>query len=520
MSDVQKPVESPVVEQPAITPVAPVTTETVTSVPVVDESVAEAKPVDQIAAQETAAVSTEEEVKTEDAVAKKEFNGEGELGYKAPGFFKKLGGFKKFQFWLGTDAVDAKDLHSYLRGEKADIANHNAAWSSQTGSGLLYFSKHDKTPAGIVNLADVEDVKEIEQNEFVFHSHGQKHAFQAANKDERDLWVDALKTNSEAAKLAVESITASEGYKEVLASLAKPTTPAPATAPAEEKKENVVETPKDAVTDAPKEEIVESKEEKKRKSRSASRKRQSIFGSLSFGGKKPEAGEMPKTDPTTESAAVTDQVEPAVIVPSVTEPASTDVAAEEEPKTDKEEEKAARPAAAKRHSSLFDFKSFGKKKQAPSATPSVPAKDDEIVSADAPVIPAVEQSEPLATFASPATVPTECTTVSPPVAEASKSEAATPETTKAEKRKSSLPFFQKLRETVKGNKNSKTSEASPGVVAEKEEDKKAANEEVAVVAPAASSVAVIDEPKKTEKIDEEPAPAAPATSTPVVAATA
>ncbi len=326
-----------------------------------------------------------------------------------------------------------------------------------------------------------------------------------------------MKTNSESAKLAAESITASEGYKGVLASLAKPTTPASATAPAEEKKEDVVETPKDAVTDAPNEEIVESKEEKKRKSRSTSRKRQSIFGSLSFGGKKSEAGEIPKTDFTTESAAVTDQVEPAVLVPLLTEPASTDVAAEEEPKTDKEEEKAARPAATKRHSSLFDFKSFGKKKQVPSATPSVPAKDDEIVSADAPVIPAVEQSEPLATFASPATVPTENTSVSPPVAEASKFDAATPEAAKAERRKSSLPFFQKLRETVKGNKNSKASEASPEVAAEKEEENKTADEEVAVAAPAVSSAAVIDEPKKAEKIDEE---SAPATSTPVVAATA
>ena len=63
--------------------------------------------------------------------------------------------FSKKYFWLGKEAVPSKDLHNYLRGEKPEHAHPNAAWSSQTGEGLLYFSKsadQKATPAGIINL--------------------------------------------------------------------------------------------------------------------------------------------------------------------------------------------------------------------------------------------------------------------------------------------------------------------------------------------------------------------------------
>jgi hypothetical protein len=39
-----------------------------------------------------------------------------------------------------------------------EIASYNAAWSSQTGKGLLYFSKRASekaTPAGIINLVSI-----------------------------------------------------------------------------------------------------------------------------------------------------------------------------------------------------------------------------------------------------------------------------------------------------------------------------------------------------------------------------
>ena len=67
---------------------------------------------------------------------------------------RKLAGFKKHHFWLGNAAVEFKDLSNYLRGEKQEVGNHNAAWAAQTGKGLLFFSKlaSEKTPAGIINL--------------------------------------------------------------------------------------------------------------------------------------------------------------------------------------------------------------------------------------------------------------------------------------------------------------------------------------------------------------------------------
>lgn len=68
---------------------------------------------------------------------------------------RKLAGFQKRFFWFGTDAVEVKSLSNYLRGEKPEVGNHNAAWSSQTGKGLLYFSKQageKSAPVGLINL--------------------------------------------------------------------------------------------------------------------------------------------------------------------------------------------------------------------------------------------------------------------------------------------------------------------------------------------------------------------------------
>jgi hypothetical protein len=63
--------------------------------------------------------------------------------------------FSKKYFWFSEEPVSVSSLSHYLRGEKAEIAHPTAAWSSQTGKGLLYFVKHaddKKTPAGVLNL--------------------------------------------------------------------------------------------------------------------------------------------------------------------------------------------------------------------------------------------------------------------------------------------------------------------------------------------------------------------------------
>lgn len=51
--------------------------------------------------------------------------------------------------------MSSDKLVNYLRGEKPEIAHSTAAWSSQTGKGLLYYAKHAEekaTPAGVLNL--------------------------------------------------------------------------------------------------------------------------------------------------------------------------------------------------------------------------------------------------------------------------------------------------------------------------------------------------------------------------------
>lgn len=63
--------------------------------------------------------------------------------------------FQKKFFYFGSEAVESKQLASYLRGEKPEVANKNAAWASHTGKGLLFFTKkasEKANPAGIINL--------------------------------------------------------------------------------------------------------------------------------------------------------------------------------------------------------------------------------------------------------------------------------------------------------------------------------------------------------------------------------
>lgn len=64
--------------------------------------------------------------------------------------------FSKRYFYFSDEAVEAKNLSNYIQGEKnASAAHKTAAWATQTGKGLLFFTKRaeDKaTPAGIFLL--------------------------------------------------------------------------------------------------------------------------------------------------------------------------------------------------------------------------------------------------------------------------------------------------------------------------------------------------------------------------------
>jgi hypothetical protein len=61
---------------------------------------------------------------------------------------------KKQFFWFGAEPTATQDLNHYLAKGK-EAAHSTAAWASQTGTGLLYFSKHGEkkeAPTGVLNL--------------------------------------------------------------------------------------------------------------------------------------------------------------------------------------------------------------------------------------------------------------------------------------------------------------------------------------------------------------------------------
>lgn len=63
--------------------------------------------------------------------------------------------YSKQYFWFGTEATPKEKLTTYLKNEKAaEVAQHVAAWATETGKGLLFYGKEsDKsTPTGAIQL--------------------------------------------------------------------------------------------------------------------------------------------------------------------------------------------------------------------------------------------------------------------------------------------------------------------------------------------------------------------------------
>ncbi|PBP22446.1 immunogenic protein [Diplocarpon rosae] len=427
---------------------------------------------------------------------------EGILGYKGPGLLKSFIFQKKF-FYFGSEPVESKTLSSYLRGEKSqETANKNVAWASHTGKGLLFFTKKASekgSPDGIINLSGISDLTEEGTNDFVFTLGGSKHIFKAASLTERNAWVSALKAKVAEASEIAPSVVESAEYKKAHTDLTKP-----ASAPVSTPKKSVDKT--EAMKEDKKEEKAEEKAEKKdRKSRSASRKRNSLFGGFGIG-KKEEKPEAPAASEETPAPVADSQESPSAPVVDASEPVPAPITTESTQAVEETPAATEKPATSKRNSIFGTLKSQfsqSKEKKAESETPpAVPAKEAEPVSESAPVIPAVEASEPLATsVAAPASVPTE--TVEVPVTNGETKPAETP-ITKAEKRKSSLPWlnkkekattpsdeetekpkspFAKLRATVKSKSSSK---------AEKVTEKPATAEET----PEEIQVSAVTEPEK------------------------
>ncbi|RYN29258.1 hypothetical protein AA0114_g12376 [Alternaria tenuissima] len=338
--DAPKPVEVPEVGtagtvEPAPAPV--VATEPVVAAPVAEE----APKTEEVPKTEGEAVAAApvEEVKEEKVV---EPIYSGALGYKAPGL-KNAFRFAKKYFWFGEEPVAADNLREYLRGEKPEVAHPVAAWSSQTGKGLLFFVKHadqKEHPAGVLNLAYATDLAKDGAVAFAFKISGHKHTFEATTAAERDGWFVAVEKAITEAKASKDTIESSEGYKENKEKIGKPTALAGATSSAPKKSMDATPKLAEGETAVAGEPVAaragsssssSSDEEKRKKaakskSRSVSRgKRASLFGGL-LGKKDKEPKEETdavKTEPevkTEEPAAV-----PAV-VPHLDEiPATTPV---------------------------------------------------------------------------------------------------------------------------------------------------------------------------------------------------
>lgn len=328
-------------------------------------------------------------------------------------------------------------------------------------------------------------------NKFHFTAKGHKHNFKASSTSERDNWVSQLKAKITEAKELATTVTESETYKKTLESFkpAPVATPVAAVAAEPTTTEAVVteETPAEAEDVVP---VVEEPKKEETKRRSASRKRGSIFGTSLFGKKeeKPTEAAAETEVPAAETAVVAAEEETTAVV--ATEPAPEVTPAEVPVVIDetKAEEKPVKATATKR-GSIFSNLSFGKKRATspqPTAAPveETPANTTEAVAENAPVIPAVETTEPLsAEVSSPANVPTETVDATP----ATNGEAAAKEV-KSEKRKSSLPFgfgkkdkattsddeekvkspspFSKLRATIKSKATPKGAEKSAETAAE------------------------------------------------------
>lgn len=379
------------------------------------------------------------------------------LEYKAPGFPKGLIFSKKY-FWLGEEAVPTSNLSSYLRGEKPDVAHPTAAWSSQTGKGLLYFVKHPdnkSNPSGVLCLADATDLAKDGTNEFLFKANGHKHVFRTNTLPERDEWFKAIKKAVEEAKTAKEGIVGSDGYKEVKDKLSKPFTVPVAAAKAESStpKKSAEVKPEEGATRDNASSSGSDEEKKKKKSKSKSRsvsrgKRASILGSLL--GKKEEHDakkDEKKEEKAEEKAAEKEEKKegetaaaaagtsapldgPATAAHATDAPSEETKPAETEAPAEAKETEAAKDAAippkpVKRGSFFGTFveklRSPTHEKKESEIAPAVPAKDTETPAAPAATETA-EEAKP--TEAAPAT--TEAATEAKPEEKpAEKAEKAT-----------------------------------------------------------------------------------------------
>ncbi|PUU82339.1 Pleckstrin homology domain-domain-containing protein [Tuber borchii] len=403
MSDPVKPEDTKPV---AAEPPKPAGTEEVAPVPeTVAAPVTTSDDVTPVAAdkpaEETAAT---EEKKEDDKPEPKEIT-QGTLSKFPSGllaFFKT----KRF-FYFQDEPIPEDRLKVYL--QKANSAHGIAAYASQTGKGLLLYSKAEgQSPHGIIKLADVTEVTSVGAAKFVLKipNGGDLH-FESPG--ERDSWVFTLRHKITEAKAIEEEIVSSDGYKATLEKLKNPTPIATAKAP-----EGPVETKEEKETG-------EAKPEEGAENRSASknRKRTSVFGFRKK--EKVEEKKEEKDEPKEEPGAVeptTATTDAPAEVPVVAEAKEAEDAkpAEETKQAEKATEAPAAPKTAKRHS-YFNVNVFNrgerkdkevaddKKEEEAKPEPTEPKTEGEAAPAEVKPVDVVAPEASTAAEKSPASSP-------------------------------------------------------------------------------------------------------------------
>ncbi|KAF8474690.1 Pleckstrin homology domain-containing protein [Kalaharituber pfeilii] len=171
---------------------------------------------------------------------------------------------KKF-FYLQDEPITVENLSNYIKKEKPEVAHPTAAYASQTGKGLLFYTKSETqkaNPIGIIKLADVVDVTASGNNKFALKLQNDVWNFEAAAPADRDSWVDTIKGKVTEAKEGVETITSSEGYKSTLDKFSKKAVSGK-TAETAKEKEGERKDDEEEKKEEEKEEKEEKKEEKK-----------------------------------------------------------------------------------------------------------------------------------------------------------------------------------------------------------------------------------------------------------------
>lgn len=286
-------------------------------------------------------------------------------------FFKQ----KRF-FYFHDDATTEENLKMYLYKDSANKSN--AAYATQTGKGLWFYTKDESRkdmPHGIIKLADVTDVVLHGNKQFVLKLPTGDLHFEASPA-ERDNWVFTLKAKIEEAKACSEAVLESGSYKSVLEKLSKASAaavvPPKSAGKAEEAKEtedSKAEEPSTEKTEAalpetvvtPDEEAATAESKDMKRTASKKGKRSSKFSDF-FSAKKEkvEEKEKEKAEETKDDKPAADIAETAPVAAGIEEMNTVEEtkAAEETPTNTTAECRPKHPPAAKRHSffSMFDKK--------------------------------------------------------------------------------------------------------------------------------------------------------------------